>query len=587
MANKKISDYTESLSVADDDFFEISVDLGGGSYTTRKVKKSNLGVSSNTIYNADDSLTDNRNVDLNNFKAGFTNGEVGIGTATPDNSSQLEVSATDKGLLIPRVTTAQMNAISTPATNLLVFNTDLEALYRYDGANWVALSAGYGVIEVITDADSGIPTYFADLQSALETCKTTGSNNVVRLCSDISLSAQIDINSSGTGTGNGYAYKALTIDFNGFSVTFDDVGGTDNFNVSFLNSSTNDQTLTFLNGYVYRLNGDGTDYALHFPSTGVGSIEMSKMYWYCQNGGACRILNTAHTQENAIHDFGGSLFISEGAVNALYLGASSFQNFKCRNTSSGGALSANGDITKNFVAIADGAGVGALVRASNAMNFYCYSESGKALELNNDSKTKRCSHFIAESNSGYAIYAQSNSDRLSHFNAYSNSGTYACWLVNSVEAKYGKIVSNSGYCAYVISSKMKFIDFTSISGTAGCLTRENCIFEGCNFTGEGGLGIKLIHFGNVNNNVFKNCNFTSDYNNASGHSVEFDIGTGTAYFMNCTFQVTNASANCLYSASAVTVSVGNSGYIGATTPENANVTVSLTSAPDSNGNYTA
>jgi len=46
MANKKISDYTEALSVADDDLLEISVDLGGGAYETRKVKKSNFGISS-------------------------------------------------------------------------------------------------------------------------------------------------------------------------------------------------------------------------------------------------------------------------------------------------------------------------------------------------------------------------------------------------------------------------------------------------------------------------------------------------------------------------------------------------------------
>jgi hypothetical protein len=37
--------------------------------------------------------------------------QVGIGTTTPDNSAMLDVSSTDKGLLIPRMTKAQRDAI--------------------------------------------------------------------------------------------------------------------------------------------------------------------------------------------------------------------------------------------------------------------------------------------------------------------------------------------------------------------------------------------------------------------------------------------------------------------------------------------
>ena len=46
MANKKISDYTEVLAAGVDDFLDISVDLGGGVYDTRKIKASNIGGSS-------------------------------------------------------------------------------------------------------------------------------------------------------------------------------------------------------------------------------------------------------------------------------------------------------------------------------------------------------------------------------------------------------------------------------------------------------------------------------------------------------------------------------------------------------------
>lgn len=54
----KISQYTEALSVANDDFFDVSIDTGGGVYATRKVRKSNLGIGGNTIYTANDTISD-------------------------------------------------------------------------------------------------------------------------------------------------------------------------------------------------------------------------------------------------------------------------------------------------------------------------------------------------------------------------------------------------------------------------------------------------------------------------------------------------------------------------------------------------
>jgi hypothetical protein len=50
--------------------------------------------------------------------------QTGIGTTTPNASAKLEIAATDKGLLIPRMTSAQRTAITSPANGLLVFQTD-------------------------------------------------------------------------------------------------------------------------------------------------------------------------------------------------------------------------------------------------------------------------------------------------------------------------------------------------------------------------------------------------------------------------------------------------------------------------------
>lgn len=65
---------------------------------------------------------------------------VGIGTTTPHASAMLDVSSVNKGLLLPRMTTGQRNAISNPAHGLLVFDTGLNGLVFYNGSGWVPVS---------------------------------------------------------------------------------------------------------------------------------------------------------------------------------------------------------------------------------------------------------------------------------------------------------------------------------------------------------------------------------------------------------------------------------------------------------------
>ena len=62
---------------------------------------------------------------------------VGIGTATPNSSAILDVSSTSKGLLLPRMSTIQRNAIVNPAIGLSVFNIDDQCTDIYDGSNWI------------------------------------------------------------------------------------------------------------------------------------------------------------------------------------------------------------------------------------------------------------------------------------------------------------------------------------------------------------------------------------------------------------------------------------------------------------------
>lgn len=66
--------------------------------------------------------------------------QVGIGTETPEASSALDVSSTNKGFLAPRMTTTQRVAIQNPAQGLQVFDTTTKSLWYHDGSIWVDIS---------------------------------------------------------------------------------------------------------------------------------------------------------------------------------------------------------------------------------------------------------------------------------------------------------------------------------------------------------------------------------------------------------------------------------------------------------------
>jgi hypothetical protein len=70
--------------------------------------------------------------------------QTGVGISniaiTPDPSSILEIRSTEKGFLIPRLTEIQRNAILSPATGLLIYQTTGESgFYYFNGLNWTPL----------------------------------------------------------------------------------------------------------------------------------------------------------------------------------------------------------------------------------------------------------------------------------------------------------------------------------------------------------------------------------------------------------------------------------------------------------------
>ncbi len=67
---------------------------------------------------------------------------IGIGTTTPHSSAALEIQDTSKGILIPRMTMVQRNAIANPTEGLMVYQTDSTKGFWYISMNqWKLLTS--------------------------------------------------------------------------------------------------------------------------------------------------------------------------------------------------------------------------------------------------------------------------------------------------------------------------------------------------------------------------------------------------------------------------------------------------------------
>ncbi|WP_395627109.1 tail fiber domain-containing protein [Daejeonella sp.] len=98
--------------------------------------------------------------------------QVGIGTNSPAASAALEVTSNtnNKGILIPRITAAQKDAISNPAEGLMIYQTSAPAgFYYYTGIAWK-------LIMTQTDLDTKLSTVDAALSLNTKVDKVTGKD---------------------------------------------------------------------------------------------------------------------------------------------------------------------------------------------------------------------------------------------------------------------------------------------------------------------------------------------------------------------------------------------------------------------------
>ncbi|MBL7913595.1 MAG: tail fiber domain-containing protein [Bacteroidia bacterium] len=115
---------------------------------------------------------------------------VGINNAAPNASAVLDISATAKGVLIPRLTSAQRLAIVAPATGLLVFETVTNQFMYFDGTIWRPLLGDGTGWETTGNTGTIATTNFAGTTDLVDFVFRTNNVNRAR----IKANGQVGIN---------------------------------------------------------------------------------------------------------------------------------------------------------------------------------------------------------------------------------------------------------------------------------------------------------------------------------------------------------------------------------------------------------
>src|SRR5687768_4109302 len=112
---------------------------------------------------------------------------VAVNTTMPDPSAILDVQSTDQGILIPHMTSAQRISIASPASGLMVYDTDAQSFWYYH-----ATSGWINILNVVdgwrTDGNATSSSNFAG----------TTSNTSLVFKANNTLSGKIDLTGQNT-----------------------------------------------------------------------------------------------------------------------------------------------------------------------------------------------------------------------------------------------------------------------------------------------------------------------------------------------------------------------------------------------------
>lgn len=127
------------------------------------------------------------------------NNNVGINTNTPDPSAALHIESTTQGVLVPRLTSAERDAITAPATGLIIYNADENQEEIYNGTCW-------------------IPSYLKTCDDCLTEILFQSPNYTIDRMNNMSVTIPVDISVSSLAGAPSNVDLVMVHDFSGESI---------------------------------------------------------------------------------------------------------------------------------------------------------------------------------------------------------------------------------------------------------------------------------------------------------------------------------------------------------------------------------
>ncbi|HYV90544.1 MAG TPA: tail fiber domain-containing protein, partial [Chitinophagales bacterium] len=466
-----------------------------------------------------------------------TTGAGGIGTTTPNASSLLDITSTTKGMLVPRMTKTQRDAIATPATGLLIYQTNnTTGFYYYSGTAWTAISA------------KGANTSLSNLVT------TTAINSTLLP----NITGSLDLGSPSLGwrnqylTGKLYIDGGVFLDNSGISNTW--VGATGNTtNTGSNNTATGSSALHSNTSGIYNTaNGLA---ALYTNTTGNNNSAMGPFTLFYNSAGSDNTAlgftalynntadgNTAIGSNALFNNSSGTQNVAVGkwALNGNTLGsyntASGYQalysnNIGTRNTAMGvSALYANTSGEHNSA-------VGTVALYSNTTGYSNTACGTNALYSNTMASQNTAIGMDALKTQSYDNGSAWNSDNVAIGTEalYSNQSTAQNnGIDNTAVGNFSMRANTTGYNNTSIGLQALYLNTTGISNTA---TGMNSLYNNSTGILNTSMGVNSLLF-----------NTTGSYNTAIGENT----GPVSTNYSNTTCLGTDAAATATN-----TVRIGN------------------------------
>jgi hypothetical protein len=412
-----------------------------------------------------------------------------------------------------------------------------------------ALSASYAPSSIPSGPwgisnSSGVYTYYATLSASIA---ASTSGQVIEMFADVTATSVAPLKPNVTIQGNGhtYTYSGNTGD------VFVTPPGSGTYTYYFNNININRANTATSTGAIFAGDGTGFTTALNFKCTAtrVTYTTTTGTAPIVKSTGSFGIYGWSFDDIDVIGNTSGYLFDTTFAVNNI-------KNSRLENTGTGGCI-ATPNITggcfheNNYIKTVSGTGIFCNYASDVIRNCTGISSTGIA--------------FVGQSGaSAYDSFAFSNTSR-----AFSGLVCYNCTGQTTTGNAF---YQTTGYnCTGRSTTGFTVVPFINMSK-----------FYNSSFYSSGNITVYDVNYGAS----FYNCSIITDYNNAAGHAISIGPSSGNPTFVNNYIQVANTSSNCIRGTNPFTGVVTNTVFKGATTPINANVTLSAVTINTTYNNIT-